>query len=238
MQTQIIHSTVAPPPLERLISSIHIDYRGLPLAAVLNLPLNAAGLVLFAHASSEGHLSARNHYLTQAFTQRGIAVLQVSLFTLREENENRLSKRLQNDAATMANRVVAARQWISQQGYLQHLCLGCFGFGPAGTAVLAASGLLNHAVSAVVVCDAHPILPPTKLACVQAPTLLIADEANRQLDELAFRQLRCEKSIEVIPPTVLRGTSEALETLAEAAYSWFKQHFAYAMALKSAGLDR
>src|SRR6187549_3499632 len=123
MQT-LLHPQI-PSSSAPLLRTLRIDFRGLPLPAVLTLPLDAGGLVLFADAHAEGHLAPRNQYFTQTLANRGIAVLQVDILTEREEARSMISPELAPEASVLAGRVIAATEWLTAQAFLRHLCLGC-----------------------------------------------------------------------------------------------------------------
>jgi hypothetical protein len=165
-----------------------------------------------------------------------MGVLQVDILTQREEARMRTSPELTPDTSVLAGRVIAAADWINSQPYLQHFCLGCLGFGVAGAAVLTASSMLNHIVDAVVVCEAQANLQTSKLSEMLSPTLLIANAVNRRLDESVFRNLKCEKCLEILPGAAALDTGQALETVIGLTREWFMEHLARAEALRAAGL--
>src|SRR5665213_3194381 len=59
----------------------------LHLGGILLLPLNAQGLVLFAHGSGSSRHSRRNGAVAEALTKRGIATLLFDLLTADEERD-------------------------------------------------------------------------------------------------------------------------------------------------------
>lgn len=61
-----------------------ISAGGARLKAIFALPLQAKGVVAFAHGSGSGRLSPRNHFVAQVLQEAGIATL---LADLLEEDE-------------------------------------------------------------------------------------------------------------------------------------------------------
>ena len=74
----------------------------------------------------------------------------------------------------------------------------------------------------------RPDLAGKALAHVKAPTLLIVGERDEdvlRLNERAYAQLRCEKSLAVVPhATHLFQEPGTLEEVARLAADWFRKH--------------
>jgi putative phosphoribosyl transferase len=73
-----------PPDRIRTITIPPIGLEGL-----LGLPLDAKGLVLFAHGSGSGRLSPRNNFVAQALRDDGLATLLFDLLTVDEARDRR-----------------------------------------------------------------------------------------------------------------------------------------------------
>src|SRR5687767_15253288 len=81
------------------------------LKALLGVPENARGLIIFAHGSGSGRLSPRNNYVADALRQAGLATLLLDLLTEFEERDR------QNvfDIPLLASRLVEATEWRSEE---------------------------------------------------------------------------------------------------------------------------
>ena len=91
-----------------------------------------------------------------------------------------------------------------------------------------AAAALGTTVGAVVSRGGRPDLAGEALVHVKAPTLLIVgerDEEVLQLNQHAYAQLRCEKSLAIVPhATHLFQEPGALEEVARLAGDWFCKH--------------
>ncbi len=225
METPSIRNPVPTRIAERLVRTLTIEHQGASLSAALNLPLNSTGLVLFAHASANGHESPRNQYLTQCLALRSIAVLQVSLLTNEEDAETWIADDLKSGSVLLAGRLAGALEWSICQPYLQHLGLGCMGFGAAGTAALMAAAERSNLL-ALAVADAEAARVGKKLEDITSPTLLLTSDSPdlRKDNEMAYDRLRCERELAVIPATNALANGDALQDVAELVLTWFKRH--------------
>src|SRR5437762_10026531 len=105
---------------------------------------------------------------------------------------------LRFDIELLAERLVAATDWLTQQPQTQHLRLGYFGASTGAGAALVAAARALGAVGAVVSRGGRPDLAGAALADVQAPTLLIVggnDEVVLDLNKQALQLLRCPKEL-------------------------------------------
>ena len=195
------------------------------LEGFLRLPENAAGLVVFAHGAGSSRLSPRNNYVADYFSSRDLATL---LFDLLSETEARDRDNV-FDIALLAGRVVEALDWVSAQAELQSLPAGIFGASTGAAAALVAAANAPSAVSTVVSRGGRPDLAGAALGKVRCPTLLIVggdDLTVLDLNRSALQALTCEKLLTVIPgATHLFEEPGTLEQAADAAASWFSDHF-------------
>jgi pimeloyl-ACP methyl ester carboxylesterase len=110
------------------------------------------------------------------------------------------------------------------------LKIGYFGASTGGAAALRAAAALGDIVHAIVSRGGRPDLAGKALPQVSAPTLLIVggrDEEVLRLNQLAYEQMRCKKSIAtVLHATHLFQEPGALEEVAELAADWFREHLA------------
>jgi putative phosphoribosyl transferase len=201
----------------------------IPAAAVVlpgrfALPPSPTGIVAFAHGSGSSRLSPRNTQVAEALEQRGFGTL---LFDLLTEPEAR-SRELVFDIPLLAERLVAATRWVSDQPDAGRLPLGYFGASTGAAAALVAAAELQDAVSAVVSRGGRPDLAGASLDRVTAATLLIVgvnDAAVLELNRRAQRKLRCENELVVVPgASHLFEEPGTLEAVIDHAAAWFTRH--------------
>lgn len=195
----------------------------------LVLPPGFEGLVLFAHGSGSGRHSARNRQVAQHLQQAGIATLLFDLLTAQEEQTDLHTREHRFDIALLTRRMQEATAWAAAQAELQHATLGYFGASTGSAAALLAAARLGKQIAAVVSRGGRPDLAgPVALAAITAPTLLIVGAADHQvieLNEQAHAQLRCKKSLALVPgATHLFEEAGALEQVAQLAGAWFITH--------------
>jgi predicted phosphoribosyltransferase/dienelactone hydrolase len=169
----------------------------LGLAALLTVPDDARGLIVFAHGSGSSRHSARNTHAAHRFQQLGFATL---LFDLLTEDEAR-ERRNVFDIPLLAGRVGLAIDWAQTQPRLSALPLGLFGASTGGGAALAAAAASRH-VRAVVSRGGRPDLAGEALPHVTAPTLFVVggnDHDVLKLNEEAASRMTCERRLIVIP---------------------------------------
>jgi putative phosphoribosyl transferase len=215
--TLAAEETVEPPPREDI--SIPIA-PGLALAGELAVPSAARGLVVFAHGSGSSRTSPRNRAVARALAGAGFATLLFDLLTAREEGD----RANVFDIQLLADRLVAASEWLAGRGDVSALPLGYFGASTGAAAALAAAAKLGDRVQAVVSRGGRPDLAPD-LAAVRAPTLLIvggADEVVLDLNRRAQALMRCPVELAVVPGAGhLFEEPGALERVSRLAIDWF-----------------
>ena len=191
---------------------------------MLALPSGAKGIVLFAHGSGSGRLSPRNNYVAGVLREHGVATL---LFDLLTEAEDRIYEN-RFDIDLLTRRLLLATQWAGQQAATRELAIGYFGASTGAAAALKAAANLEPKIRAVVSRGGRPDLALDELPHVQAPTLLIVggnDTAVIDLNRTAYRELRAEKELKIIPgATHLFEEPGTLEQVATAAARWFERH--------------
>ncbi|HLE93661.1 MAG TPA: alpha/beta family hydrolase [Sulfuricaulis sp.] len=191
---------------------------------MLALPSGAKGIVLFAHGSGSGRLSPRNNYVAGVLREHGVATL---LFDLLTEAEDRIYEN-RFDIDLLTRRLLLATQWAGQQAATRELAIGYFGASTGAAAALKAAANLEPKIRAVVSRGGRPDLALDELPRVQAPTLLIVggnDTAVIDLNRNAYRELRAEKELKIIPgATHLFEEPGTLEQVATVAARWFERH--------------
>ncbi|MBI5671467.1 MAG: dienelactone hydrolase family protein [Chloroflexi bacterium] len=198
------------------------------LTGHLRIPENSAGVVLFAHGSGSSRHSPRNQYVARTLAEGGLATLLMDLLTPDEELADRDTGHLRFDLDLLANRIIAATDWLTTQPETRHLRLGYFGASTGAGAALVAAAARPEQVGAVVSRGGRPDLAADALARVEAPTLLIvggADVPVIRMNQEALALLRCKKQLEIIPgASHLFEEPGALEAVANLALKWFRKY--------------
>jgi pimeloyl-ACP methyl ester carboxylesterase len=179
--------------------------------------------VLFAHGSGSSRLSPRNTFVAEALHRAGIATLLFDLLT-EQEAADRANV---FDIPLLADRLGRASAWVRTVPATRELPLGFFGASTgAAAALVAAAGRTD--VRAIVSRGGRPDLAEDALENVSAPTLLIVggyDHEVLALNRSAYRRLRCERRLEVVPgATHLFEEPGALEAVVALARAWFLKH--------------
>jgi len=214
------------------MNEVHIPAGRATLAGNLNIPVNAAALVLFAHGSGSSRHSPRNQFVARTLNDAGLATLLFDLLTPEEELVDTRTAELRFDIDLLAERLGHATTWVKQQQQqTRNLRIGYFGSSTGGGAALVAAAQLPDDVGAVVSRGGRPDLAGAALPKMQAPTLLIVggqDDIVIELNEQARDQMRCEVKLEIIPgATHLFEEPGALEQVAKLASDWFINHIAH-----------
>lgn len=196
----------------------------LHLMARLVVPEAPRGVVLFVHGSGSNRLSPRNRRIADELNAKGFATL---LFDLLTETEAR-SRRNIFDVPLLAERLLQAIAWLNGQETLRDLPLGLFGASTGAAAALTAAAELGERVKAVVSRGGRPDLAAPRLGVVEAATLLIVGELDREVMRLnrdALAKLTGEKMLKTV-----RGAGHlfeeagALEAVGELASTWFEHY--------------
>ena len=207
---------------------LHIPAGEVTLTGDLEIPEKARGLVLFAHGSGSSRLSPRNQAVAEVLRDAGLATLLFDLLTQEEEVEDAYSGHLRFDIGMLSRRLAVVTEEIADDPVSRNLGIGYFGASTGGAAALRAAAALGTTIGAVVSRGGRPDLAGEALAHVKAPTLLIVgerDEEVLQLNQHAYAELQCEKSLAVVPhATHLFQESGALEEVARLAADWFRKY--------------
>jgi putative phosphoribosyl transferase len=198
------------------------------LSGNLTIPDNAVGLVLFAHGSGSSRHSPRNQFVARTLNDGGLATLLFDLLTPEEEAIDTYSREHRFNIGLLAERLVYATKWATQQEQTRDLRVGYFGSSTGAAAALVAATEISEDVGAIVSRGGRPDLAGDALPKVQAPTLLIVggnDDIVIELNEMARDQMRCEVKLEIVPgATHLFEEPGALEKVAKLARDWFVNH--------------
>jgi dienelactone hydrolase len=215
-------------PSEEHDVSISIPADGAKLQGNLNIPAGARGLVLFAHGSGSSRHSPRNRYVASALREGGLATLLMDLLTPEEEAIDLRTRQLRFDIGLLAERLVAATDWLREHPETRGLKLGYFGASTGAGAALVAAARRPDEIGAVVSRGGRPDLALSALPAVRAPTLLIVggdDLPVIGMNREALNALRVEKQLEIVPgATHLFEEPGTLEQVARLARAWFERH--------------
>jgi len=205
-----------------------IPLKGVTLGASVAIPRLASGLVIFAHGSGSSRHSPRNQYVARVLREAGLGTLLFDLLTAEEEQAEAYTRHLRFNIPFLANRLVGVTRWALGQMKSRELNIGYFGSSTGAAAALVAAAELSGVIVAVVSRGGRPDLAGDALEEVKAPTLLIVggnDQEVIKLNEEAYRRLRCEKALRIVPgASHLFEEPGTLEIVAKTATEWFAQH--------------
>jgi dienelactone hydrolase len=214
---------------ERDEGLVRIPIGAIELEGNLHIPPDARGVVAFAHGSGSRRFSVRNRAVAQSLRKGRIGTLLIDLLTHQEELVDTRTAHLRFDIELLADRLVAATQWLARQPQTEGLKVGLFGASTGGAAALVAASRIPDRIVAVVSRGGRPDLAGPALAHVQAPTLLIVggdDEPVIAMNRKAASQMNASHRIEIVPgASHLFEEPGALEEVARLATEWFGKYF-------------
>lgn len=210
---------------------VQIPVPGAILSGLMHFPVDANGLVVFAHGSGSSRYSQRNQFVARRLQERGLGTLLFDLLTREEEAIDVRTRHLRFDIALLADRLVHAARWASADKDQSGLKIGFFGASTGAAAALIAAAELGPEVAAIVSRGGRPDLADKALQLVYAPTLLIvggADQVVIELNKQAQTAMRRALTrLEIVPgATHLFEEPGALERVAELASNWFDHYIA------------
>lgn len=209
-------------------AEVLINAGSVQLTGELSVPEEATGVVLFAHGSGSNRHSTRNQYVARAIREAGVGTLLFDLLTREEETIDNYTREYRFDITLLAERLVAATNWLAAKAETSHLRPGYFGASTGGGAALIAAATIGQQIGAVVSRGGRPDLAGEALRQVKAPTLLIVGSLDGPviaMNEEAFAHLRCVKELKIIPgATHLFEEPGKLETVASLAAAWFRKY--------------
>jgi len=202
--------------------SIPVD--SITLEGALSIPLQAEGVVLFAHGSGSSRHSPRNNFVARVLQSAKLGTLLIDLLT-KEEDE---VYRTRFDIELLTHRLAGATTWLMHHPQAKDLRIGYFGASTGAAAALSSAAALGQAIGAVVSRGGRPDLAWPSLSHVQAPTLLIVgglDDTVIQLNQQAYEQIKAEKKLVIVPgATHLFEEPGTLEQVAHLAAQWFQRY--------------
>jgi pimeloyl-ACP methyl ester carboxylesterase len=213
-----------PPQSESVERLVHVPADGVTLEGALVIPVEARGVVLFAHGSGSSRHSPRNNYVARVLQAGALGTLLIDLLTERED----ATYETRFDIDLLAHRLTATTEWLWEQPATQHLDMGYFGASTGAAAALRAAADVGSRIKAIVSRGGRPDMAESALDRVQAPTLLIVggrDDVVIELNQRAFERLRGVKELVIVPgATHLFEEPGALEEVARLAARWFGRY--------------
>ena len=204
---------------------LRLELPGVALNGDLALPVDAAGLVIFAHGSGSSRHSSRNRAVADVLQQAQLGTLLLDLLTEDEERTDAITAEFRFDMPRLGERVVAAVDWAVACESTASLPIGVFGASTGAAAGLIAAATRPALVRAVVSRGGRPDLADDWLDAVSASTLLIVggrDDVVIELNQRAFERLRSTKALEIVAgATHLFEEPGALGRVAQLARDWF-----------------
>jgi putative phosphoribosyl transferase len=163
------------------------------LDGILDIPIDAKGIVLFAHGSGSSKYSPRNQYVADVLRTARSRTLLFDLLTEGEAND----RSNVFDIDLLAQRILYATEWVREN--LKDLKIGYFGSSTGAAAALKASFETDTAISALVSRGGRPDIVMPMLDKVKAPTLLIVggnDFEVLRLNRFAYEKVTVRKRVD------------------------------------------
>ena len=204
---------------------VHIPSGLVSIEGSLELPVQPAGVILFAHGSGSSRRSPRNNRVAAQLREAGLGTLLIDLLT--EEEDRQQETRF--DIALLTDRLTDALTWLGADPRTAGLPVGLFGASTGAAAALQVAARHPETVAAVVSRGGRPDLAGRAvLRAVHAPVLLIVggnDDIVIELNREALAELRGPRRISIVPrATHLFEEPGALEQVARLASLWFITH--------------
>ena len=214
---------IARPLSQALTLRVPVD--GTTLNADLAIPVEAHGIVLFAHGSGSSRHSPRNQFVARVLQQSDFGTILMDLLTEKEEAVDNQTREMRFDIKLLARRLTATVDWLTTQPSFKNLPVGIFGASTGAAAALVSAADRPALVKSVVSRGGRPDLAADALPRVQAPTLMIVgayDDAVLELNEQARVKMKSEVRIRIVPrATHLFEEPGALSQVADFAAAWF-----------------
>ncbi len=198
------------------------------LEGTLGVPSSPTGIVLFAHGSGSSRFSPEKSLCRRCVPRCRFATLLLDLLSANEADVDEATRQHRFDIPMLADRLVAAIDWLELEPATRDLPVGLFGASTGGGAALVAAAARSGRVNAVVSRGGRVDLAGDALGRVETPTLLVVggrDDAVVGLNEDARRRMHGEVKLAVVRgATHLFEEPGALEQVATLARDWFQTH--------------
>lgn len=163
-------------------------------------------------------------YIAEALQEIGLATFHVDLLTEEEAGEGH---DVQSRVGLLAERLVAALDWLHQNPQTAGLKWGYFGQGSAAAAGLNVAAGRPDSLAALVLINGVLESGPW-LSGIEAPVLLVAGQADQQALELTERartQLRGDRQLAILPGSGdMLAEPALLPQVARLARGWFSRY--------------
>lgn len=219
--------------------AVTITVNGTSLVGDLDVPVNARGLILFAHGSGSSRFSPRNRFVAQGLRDAGFGTLLLDLLSSAEEDADAVTGEHRFNIALLASRLVATIDWLERDSATTGLPVALFGASTGGGAALVAAAQRPNRVAAVVSRGGRPDLAGDALPAVRAPTLLIVggnDDVVIALNKRARDAMHVPTRLEIVPgATHLFEEPGAIEQVTGLARDWFVANVVSSRAAQARG---
>lgn len=200
------------------------------LRGILEIPLNARCIIVFAHGLDSSNLSPRNRLVARLLLQRGFAVLQPDLTDRAGDPVEATPPHERGGIHQTATRLIAIVDWLAANPATSGLRIGLFGARTGAAAAMIAAALRPDKVHAVVSRGGRPDLADELLCDVQAPTLMLVGSNDQTVidhNRKAGDKMRRKPMLELIHgATHLFGEPGKLEQVANISSLWFQRTLA------------
>ena len=205
--------------------TMRVPVDGTILNADLAIPVEAHGMVVFAHGSGSSRHSSRNQFVARVLQQSDFGTLLMDLLTEKEDAIDLQTRELRFDIGLLATRLTATVDWLASHPSFKHLPIGIFGASTGAAAALVTAAERKDLVKSVVSRGGRPDLARDALTRVQAPTMMIVggyDDAVLVLNEQAKARMPGEVLLRIVPrATHLFEEPGALAQVSDLAAEWF-----------------
>jgi len=207
---------------------VNLQLDDIVLEGHLAVPEDPQGLVVFAHGSGSSRHSPRNRFVARRLNEGHLATLLFDLLTEEEHARDQVAGQFRFDIRLLANRLAGAVDSLAGRPETEGMNIGLFGASTGAAAALITAAERVENIAAVVSRGGRPDLAWESLPEVQAPTLLIVGQLDKQVIELnqrAYEQLKAEKRLDIVSgATHLFEEPGALEAVADLATRWFVRY--------------
>ena len=215
-----------------LRSAVRIPLGRDHLLADLVLPMEAPGIVVFAHGSGSGRKSPRNRYVAGQLERQHLGTLLVDLLTETEAREDQRTSAHRFDIPLLSRRLVSAIDWLGEDPDRARRRIGLYGASTGGAAALFAAAARPERVSALVLRGARSDLASEAAPKVEAPCLFVVGSRDPEILEMnreTARRLLGPHALTVVPEaTHLFEEPGALAEVAKATTDWFGRYLSRA----------
>lgn len=143
---------------DRIERTVSVPAASVTLQGTLGVPNRAAAIILFAHGSGSSRFSQRNRFVARVHREAELGTLLLDLLSPEEERIDEVTRHHRFDIGMLADRLVAAIDWLADQPDTSGLPLGLFGASTGGGAALVAATKRPARVGAVVSRGGRPDL--------------------------------------------------------------------------------